>query len=95
MRIGCQGGSTDALEHLAVVPSAVERWLVEAVVPAGLPALALAEEYGVVVLGPERVAFRHELMRRSIVDSMPVAPVPRTNLKSTYFMSRGKFHEFT
>jgi DNA-binding CsgD family transcriptional regulator len=50
----------------------VERWLVEAVVPAGLPALATAEEYGVVVLGPERVAFRHELMRRSIVDSMPV-----------------------
>src|SRR5260221_726306 len=30
-----------------------------------------------------------------MVDSMPVEPVPSTNLKSTYFISRGKFHEFT
>src|SRR5712671_3850938 len=29
-----------------------------------------------------------------MVDSMPVDPVPSTNLKSTYFMRRGRFHEF-
>lgn len=63
----------DALEVLAVVPSAVERWLVEAALPRGLAALAAAEQYGLLVLGPERVTFRHELMRRSIVDSMPMA----------------------
>jgi len=31
----------------------------------------------------------------AMVDSIPVEPVPRTNLKSTYFISLGKFHEFT
>jgi DNA-binding CsgD family transcriptional regulator/tetratricopeptide (TPR) repeat protein len=61
----------DALELLAVVPRAVERWLVEAVVPGGLRALAAAEQRGVLTVSPTRIAFRHELMRRAIVDSLP------------------------
>ena len=65
--------SRDALEQLAVVPSTVERWLVETVVPGGLGALAAAERRGVLTVHPDRVAFRHELVRRSIVDSMPGA----------------------
>ena len=63
----------DALEQLAVVPSAAERWLVEAVVPGGLAALAAAEQRRVLNVLPSRVAFRHELARRAIVDSMPAA----------------------
>ncbi len=62
----------DALELLSVIPSSVERWLAETIVPGGLPALASAERSGVLVLEADRVAFRHELTRRSIVDSMPV-----------------------
>jgi DNA-binding CsgD family transcriptional regulator/tetratricopeptide (TPR) repeat protein len=62
-----------ALGRLAVVPSAVERWLVEAVVPDGLDGLADAEQRGVLTVSPRRIAFRHELMRRAIVDSMPAA----------------------
>ncbi|TCO28341.1 putative ATPase [Kribbella steppae] len=63
----------DALEQLAVVPSAVERWLVEAVVPSGLASLAEAERRGVLVVSPTGVSFTHELARRAVVDSMPAA----------------------
>ncbi|MET0234835.1 MAG: AAA family ATPase, partial [Kibdelosporangium sp.] len=63
--------SRDAVERLAVVPSAVERWLVDAVVPGGLSGLAAAEERGVLTVSPSRIVFRHELMRRAVVDSMP------------------------
>jgi hypothetical protein len=38
--------SQDALDQLAVVPSTVERWLVDALVPGGLASLAAAEEHG-------------------------------------------------
>jgi DNA-binding CsgD family transcriptional regulator/tetratricopeptide (TPR) repeat protein/energy-coupling factor transporter ATP-binding protein EcfA2 len=65
------GRSWDAVEQLAVVPSGVERWLVDAVVPGGLPALAAAERRGVLTASAKRIGFRHELMRRAIVDSMP------------------------
>jgi DNA-binding CsgD family transcriptional regulator/tetratricopeptide (TPR) repeat protein len=61
----------DALERLAVVPSAVERWLAEAVLPSGLESLVPAEERGLLAVAPGRITFRHELMRRSIVDSLP------------------------
>jgi DNA-binding CsgD family transcriptional regulator/tetratricopeptide (TPR) repeat protein len=62
-----------AVERLAVVPSAVERWLVEAVVPDGLERLADAEQRGVLSVSPRRITFRHELMRRAVVDAMPAA----------------------
>ena len=61
----------DALEQLAVVPTAVERWLVDATVRGGLRSLAAAEQRGVLNVSPQRVAFRHELARRAVVDSMP------------------------
>jgi DNA-binding CsgD family transcriptional regulator/energy-coupling factor transporter ATP-binding protein EcfA2 len=63
----------DALDLLAVVPSTVERWLVDALVPGGLAALAVAEEHGLLAVSAASVAFRHELTRRAIADSMPVA----------------------
>jgi DNA-binding CsgD family transcriptional regulator/tetratricopeptide (TPR) repeat protein len=61
----------DALERLAVIPSTVERWLADAVLPDGVPALAAAEEHGLVTVSPAGVAFRHELSRRAIADSLP------------------------
>jgi DNA-binding CsgD family transcriptional regulator/energy-coupling factor transporter ATP-binding protein EcfA2 len=63
----------DCLEQLAVVPSAVDRRLVDALVPASPAALALAERRGLLVVSPTRVSFRHELARRAVVDSMPAA----------------------
>ena len=63
----------EILERLAVVPSAVQRWLVEALVPAGPAALAPAEQRGLLTVTPSRVSFRHELARRAVVDSMPAA----------------------
>src|SRR5689334_10521802 len=63
----------DAVEQLAVIPSTVERWLVESVVRGGLAALADAEERGVLGISPSRVSFRHELTRRAVVDSLPAA----------------------
>ncbi|MEV0898578.1 AAA family ATPase [Actinoplanes sp. NPDC049802] len=63
----------DALAQLAVVPSAVESWLVEAVVPGGLEALGAAEQRGMLAVTPSRVAFRHELMRRAVAASLPAS----------------------
>ena len=61
-RLGDLDGPTrDAVERLAVIPSAAERWLVEAVVPGGLASLTLAERRGVLNVSPTRVAFAHEL----------------------------------
>ena len=65
--------ATQALEQLAVVPSVVERWLVDALVAGGLAALAAAEEHGLLTVSPTSVGFRHELARRAVADSVPVA----------------------
>ena len=51
----------------------VERWLVDALVPGGLAALAAAEEHGLLTVSPAAVAFRHELARRAVADSLAVA----------------------
>ncbi len=67
----------DVLEQLAVVPSAVERWLVDALVPvnspAGVAALAAAEERGLLTVSARKISFPHELTRRTIADSLPAA----------------------
>jgi DNA-binding CsgD family transcriptional regulator len=63
----------EALEQLAVIPSTLDRWLVDRVVPGGVPALATAERHGLVTVAPDRVTFRHELIRRAIAGSLPAA----------------------
>jgi DNA-binding CsgD family transcriptional regulator/tetratricopeptide (TPR) repeat protein len=68
---GLDGRTRDAVEQLAVIPSTVERWLVDAVVPGGFASLAAAERHGVLTASARRIGFRHELTRRAIVDSMP------------------------
>jgi DNA-binding CsgD family transcriptional regulator/tetratricopeptide (TPR) repeat protein len=70
---GLDTPTRDAVEQLAVVPSAAERWLVETIVRGGLASLAAAERRGVLTVSPTRVAFSHELARRAVVDSMPAA----------------------
>lgn len=61
------------VEQLSVVPSALEPWLIEALVPDGVPGLAPAEEHGLLAVSPSTVSFRHELSRRAIADSLPAA----------------------
>jgi DNA-binding CsgD family transcriptional regulator/tetratricopeptide (TPR) repeat protein/energy-coupling factor transporter ATP-binding protein EcfA2 len=63
----------DALALLAVVPSAAEGWLVDAIVPGGLDVLAPAEQRGMLTVTPARVSFRHELMRRAVAASLPAS----------------------
>ena len=67
----------DMLEQLAVVPSALERWLVDALVPDSGPgrlaALAGAEQGGLLTVSARRISFRHELTRRAIAGSLPSA----------------------
>ncbi|WP_328504183.1 AAA family ATPase [Streptomyces sp. NBC_00457] len=100
---GLDALTMDALEQLAVVPSAVERTLVEALFADGAAApavsdmrlpprgrdqppparserpaypaerFAAAEQRGLLTVTPERVAFRHELIRRAVADSLPAA----------------------
>jgi DNA-binding CsgD family transcriptional regulator/tetratricopeptide (TPR) repeat protein len=70
---GLDGPTVDALEQLAVVPSAVERTLVDTLVADGVAGLAVAEQRGLLAVTPERVTFRHELIRRAVADSLPAA----------------------
>jgi DNA-binding CsgD family transcriptional regulator/tetratricopeptide (TPR) repeat protein len=67
----------DVLEQLAVVPSALERWLVDELVPDRPPgrvaALEAAERGGLLTVSTRRISFRHELTRRAIVGSVPSA----------------------
>jgi predicted ATPase len=72
----------DVLEQLAVVPSALDRWLVDALVPGsgqGAAALAAAEERGLVSVSTRKIAFRHELTRRAIADAVPAARLMALN----------------
>jgi DNA-binding CsgD family transcriptional regulator len=63
----------DVLEQLAVVPSTLDRWLVDALAPDSLASLAAAEQRGLLTVLPTRVAFRHELTRRAIADALSAA----------------------
>ncbi len=65
--------SRAAVEHLSVVPSAIDRWLVDALVPGGVTSLTTGEERGLLTVTPARVTFRHELTRRAIVDALPTS----------------------
>jgi DNA-binding CsgD family transcriptional regulator len=62
-----------ALEQLAVVPSAVDRWLLDSLLPDGVAGVVAAEQRGLLDVAPNRVDFRHELIRRAIADSLPGA----------------------
>src|SRR5262249_1201891 len=57
----------DVLEQLAVVPSALERWLADALVAGAggdiVAALAGAGEHGLLTVSTRKIAFRHELTR--------------------------------
>ena len=63
----------DAVEQLSVVPTTIDWRLVDAVVPGGLTALIAAEEFGLLAVTPDRVAFRHELTRRAVADALPAS----------------------
>jgi DNA-binding CsgD family transcriptional regulator/tetratricopeptide (TPR) repeat protein len=69
---GLDAPERQAVEQLSVIPTAIERRLVDALVPGGLPALAPAEECGLITVTPHQVTFRHELTRRAVEDALPV-----------------------
>jgi DNA-binding NarL/FixJ family response regulator len=73
----------DVLEQLAVVPSALEPWLFDALVPDGVPArvmaLVAAEQAGLLTVSARRISFAHELTRRAIADSLPSARLMALN----------------
>ncbi|HEX2410408.1 MAG TPA: AAA family ATPase [Solirubrobacteraceae bacterium] len=61
----------DALQRLSVVPAQVDDALAAALLGPGLDALAEAEVAGVLEVRPGSLAFRHELARRAIEQSLP------------------------
>ena len=66
--------SQEAIELLAVVPSALNRKLIDALLlPEQAAAVGEAEERGLLTVRPDQVTFRHELTRRAIADSLTVA----------------------
>jgi DNA-binding CsgD family transcriptional regulator/tetratricopeptide (TPR) repeat protein len=71
----------DLLEQLAVVPAALERWLVDGLSPGPgtVAALAAAEQAGLLTVSPRRIAFQHELTRRAIEGTVPAARLMALN----------------
>jgi DNA-binding CsgD family transcriptional regulator len=73
----------DVLEQLAVVPSALDRWLVDVLVPDTGPgrvaALTAAEQRGLLMVSTSRISFRHELTRRAVAGSLPAARLMALN----------------
>ncbi|MEJ2859903.1 ATP-binding protein [Actinomycetospora flava] len=67
-----------ALEQLAVVPSQVELPLARALL-SDLTVLAEAERRGVLQVRADAVAFRHELARRAVEDSLPASERMRSH----------------
>ncbi|MEZ5095673.1 MAG: hypothetical protein R2731_05890 [Nocardioides sp.] len=65
--------AVEAVTQLAVIPSAAEAWLLDDVVPGGLAAVAAAEHSGLLTVTEGKVSFRHELTRRAVLHTMPVA----------------------
>ncbi|WP_394554269.1 ATP-binding protein [Agromyces sp. MMS24-JH15] len=63
----------ERVELLATIPSSVEADLVERLVPGGAAELEAAEEAGILMVRPDRIAFRHELTRRAVLDALPAA----------------------
>ena len=61
----------EVVEQLAVVPTQVEQTLLRTLCP-DLGPVAEAERIGVLEVRPGAVAFRHELARRAVVESLPV-----------------------
>jgi ATP/maltotriose-dependent transcriptional regulator MalT len=77
----------DMIEQLAVVPSALERWLVNDLMPDDPladprgrgAALAAAERAGLLTVSTSKISFRHELTRRAIEGSVPAARLIELN----------------
>ena len=61
----------DSVEQLSVLTSGADRELVDALEPDGMAVLVPAEEHGLLEVNPHRVAFRHELTRRAVLDALP------------------------
>jgi DNA-binding CsgD family transcriptional regulator/tetratricopeptide (TPR) repeat protein len=76
----------DVLEQLAVIPAALDRWLVNALadgmVPDVVAALSDAERNGLLTVSVRGVAFRHELTRRAIAGSVPAARLIALNQRA-------------
>ena len=70
----------EALEQLAVVPSAVQLPLARALL-GDLAVLAEAEEGHLLEVRPNAVAFRHELARRAVEGALPVSLRMRHNAR--------------
>ena len=70
----------DVLEQLAVVPAALDRWLVDALAGAGADRGAgPAEQRGLLTVSARRISFRHELTRRAIEGAVPAARLMALN----------------
>jgi DNA-binding CsgD family transcriptional regulator len=64
--VGLPQEARRALEALSVIPSRSERWLIDAVIPAGVRSLDEAERAGIVVIDARWVRYAHEIARRAV-----------------------------
>ena len=76
----------DVVEQLAVIPAALDRWLMDALAKSMMTdvvtALSDAERCGLLTVSVRGVAFRHELTRRAIAGSVPAARLIALNQRA-------------
>jgi DNA-binding CsgD family transcriptional regulator len=72
------GGARLLLEAVAVVPDQAEPWLLEVLAPESLSSLSECLASGVLVAGREGIAFRHQLARLAVEESLD--PIRRKEL---------------
>ncbi|MEO6710897.1 MAG: helix-turn-helix transcriptional regulator, partial [Planctomycetota bacterium] len=63
--------ATTLLEAVAIAPAQTELWLLDALVPGGVDALEQCLSSGMLEAVPNAVAFRHELARIAVEESLP------------------------
>ena len=67
---GLPSSSRDVLDLASVVPGLIERWLLEAVLAPEPDAISACIERGMLVSSPLGLAFRHELARQAVLETL-------------------------
>ena len=67
----------DVLNQCAVVPGALDAWMVEALWPPPAPGVSECLDAGILMMSGARLSFRHELARRALLEALPTGQARR------------------
>ena len=68
--LGLPEEARDVLDLASIVPGAIERWLLDAVLDPAAGAVAACVQRGMLLAAADRLSFRHELARQAVLESL-------------------------